>query len=112
MRRARRGRMPRREPVADLGDARLWGRPLVSGKRIPWDEGGWVELPIIDTSVLESARTTGTPAITFGVWGTSGNGLYGISSRESGAAPELVLEVEDPPKNSGQLNRLPPTLNF
>lgn len=83
------------EPVTDLGDAQLWGKPLVSGKRMPWEEGGWVEIEISNVALLEEIRSSTPCVVTLGLWGTSGNGLYGISSRESGNAPELVVVIKD-----------------
>ncbi len=83
--------------VTDLGDARLWKKALVTRKKLSWEEDAWVEIPITDLAMLEKARTAGPSMLTFGLWGTSGNGFYALSSKESGSAPELVLETEGGP---------------
>jgi len=83
------------KPVPDLGHARLWAQPVVSGKRLQWNDGAWIEIGITDAAMLEKIRTSSTPSVTLGMWGTSGSGLYAIRSKESGDAPELVLVIEE-----------------
>ena len=81
------------DPVRDLGDARLWQAPIAS-RKFQWQEGEWIDIEIKDVRALEAMRASGDPTITFGLWGTSGNGIYAIGSRESGKSPELVLVLD------------------
>jgi hypothetical protein len=83
------------EPLTGLLDAALWGTPVVSGKKVSWEKGVWTAVSMENPSLIEKIRNTDHPVITFGIWGTSGNGLYAICSRESGSAPELVLSLEE-----------------
>ncbi len=79
----------------DLGDGRLWLAPVARIDGIEWKEGESVDLEISDVRLLEAIRTSSGPSITFGLWGTSGNGLYAIGSKESGGGPVLHLELEE-----------------
>lgn len=84
--------------VRDLGDPQLWGAPFASLRNIQWKEDNWVELSVSAVPLLEKIRESETPIFTIGLWGTSGNGLYAIGSKESGNAPELILTLEEPKK--------------
>jgi len=84
--------------VVNLMARPLWDRPLGNISGVRWKQGEWVTLPIRDIALLEQVRTSDVPMLTLGIWGTSGNGLYRISSKESGYAPRLILEVVDPNK--------------
>jgi len=83
-------------PVANLGDSRLWQSALASLNKVEWKEE-WITIPLSNAKLLEQVRTSKTPQITFGVWGSSGKGLYPIHSRESNFPPELHLVVEKKP---------------
>ena len=82
------------KPVPDLGDDRLWETPLAILSGLEWKQNAWVEIKIDDVQFLEMLRTSENPILTLGLWGTSGNGLYAIKSKESGTAPELVLALD------------------
>jgi hypothetical protein len=98
--------------LVDLADARLWSDPLVAGKALPWESGSWIELELPSVACLEEVRGQASPMLTFGLWGTAGSGLYGINSRESGSAPELILVTEEPKKKSGPMDRALRSLSF
>lgn len=81
--------------VPDIGAPALWKSPIASLNNLQWTTGKWVEVPIKPVSLLENIRTSTTKTITLGLWGTSGNGLYAIASKESENAPELILKVKE-----------------
>lgn len=83
------------KPVVDLAAASLWSKALVSAKRMEWKAEQWIEIKISDAKWLEEIRTSEHPIVTFGIWGSSGNGYYTINAKESGKAPELVLTLEE-----------------
>ncbi len=82
------------DAVTALSDSRLWGAPVASLDNLEWKENNWVEIKISNISLLEKIRESEHQTVTFGLWGTSGNGLYAISSKESGNAPELILTLK------------------
>jgi hypothetical protein len=74
---------------------------------VQWEAGRWIEIEISDIALLEEVRGADSPILTLGLWGTDGYGLYGISSRESGYAPELTLVTEDAQKKRDPAGRMP-----
>ena len=82
------------EPLPWLGDSRLWSAPVATLNGLVWTEDRWVLIPIKDVALLEKMRKSKTPSITFGLWGTAGDGLYFISSKNSSWAPELHLTLK------------------
>lgn len=86
---------PKGVPVADLGDGLLWGAPIATLNPLPWEEGRMVNIAVDHAALLEEARKSATPVFTFGMWGTSGNGIYLISSRSSSWPPVLVLSLKE-----------------
>ena len=87
------------QPVTSLGDSQLWGTPITARINLQWEKGEWVEIKVSDLQWIEAIRSSKNPTLTFGLWGTGGNGLYGISSKESGNAPELVQTLEEKAKD-------------
>ena len=83
------------EALTGLNDAKLWETPAAGINGKIWQKDRWVRIPINDVSVLEGLRKDANSTITFGVWGTSGDGLYYISSNNSQWAPELHLELKE-----------------
>ncbi len=85
--------------LQNLAASSLWKLPTAKLSEIEW-KNEWVSIPLNDAALLEKIKTSQTPTITFGIWGTAGNGLYSISSRESQWSAELrlTLEEEDPKK--------------
>lgn len=81
--------------VKGMGDDRLWAAPIMMEGRIEWKDAAWIEVPIQSVSWLEEIRMSKNPVLTLGLWGTSGKGLYALASKESGSAPELVLQLEE-----------------
>jgi len=81
-------------PVTGLGDAGLWKAPAARLTNQIWREGQDVRIMLDAVALLEMCRTTKTPIVTFGLWGTQGNGYYGIASKESGNGPKLILTLE------------------
>lgn len=82
--------------VQDLMDKNLWEAPLAKLKPQEWTAGEWVAVPIEDAAFLETIRKEDVKTVTFGLWGTSGNGIYKIGSRESASPARLVLTVKLP----------------
>lgn len=83
------------DPLVNLGDPKLWQPSVATLKGLKWQENQWVTAPIKNASLLEKARKSETPTLTFGLWGNAGNGLYFISSRNSQWAPELHLTLKE-----------------
>lgn len=81
-------------PVQHLSASGLWSKPLAKLSQVSWKHGEWVEIPLNSVHQLEELRTGERKQITLGVWGTSGNGFYLISSCQSDHDPELVLTVK------------------
>ena len=76
--------------LRSLGEGKLWGAPIATLSGVKWESGKTLIIAI--PSALPEAARKGNPAIvTFGLWGTGGNGQYAIFSKESGSPPELVL---------------------
>lgn len=88
------------DTLPDLGDDHLWETPFATLENIEWKKDAWVEIKITDVQLLEKIRKSENPILTIGLWGTSGNGLYVIKSKESGTSPELVLVLDE--KNGGE----------
>lgn len=83
------------DALPDLGDDRLWETPLAKLNGLEWEQDAWIEIKITDVQLLEKIRISENPIFTLGLWGTSGNGLYIINSKESGTSPELVLVLDE-----------------
>ena len=81
-------------PLRTVTDSSLWLSPLVRSDAMEWKDA-WIVIPINDAALLERIRTSNIPQITFGFWGTSGNGIYALDSRESAYPAELHLIVEE-----------------
>lgn len=86
------------DAVENLGNAKLWKPPVATLNRLEWEAGNWVRVPIPDVVLLEKIRKSGTPTITFGVWGKAGNGLYSISSNNSQWPAVLQLDLKEDEK--------------
>ncbi|WP_372845902.1 hypothetical protein, partial [Pontiella sp.] len=84
--------------VAVLSDSKLWLPPLAQAKNLAWTEGEWVKVPLKNTALLETIRTSEIPMLTLGLWGTSGRGFYYLYAKESGHSPKLVLQLKEEPK--------------
>lgn len=82
------------EALPDLNDDRLWETPFAMLSGLEWKQDAWIEIKVDDVQLLEMIRKSENPILTLGLWGTSGNGLYAIKSKESGTAPELVLVLD------------------
>ncbi|WP_372798969.1 hypothetical protein [Pontiella sp.] len=85
-------------PVTNLADAGLWKPALATRSAIPWISGEWVTVSINDAAFLEEIRNHEVPQVTFGLWGTSGDGIYRVNAKESGLPAKLNLTVKLPPK--------------
>lgn len=83
------------EPLADLGDAKLWGTPVAALNGLKWQENRWLRVPISNVTLLEKISQSSAPTITFGLWGKAGSGYYVISSKNSQWAPELHLTLKE-----------------
>ena len=84
--------------VLNLMDSALWQRPVAKLPDVRWKQDVWITVPVNDIAWLEAVRNAEQKTVTFGLWGTSGNGLYRIGSKESGNGPRLVLQLNDPGK--------------
>ena len=82
------------KPLTNLGDSKLWGTPIAQLTQQYWEEGKWFTIPIHDLALLKKIRNSTTPILTLGIWGTDGNGLYFINSKESQWAPILKLTLK------------------
>ena len=78
-----------------MGDSKLWKSAVATLNHLEWAEGTLVKVPVIDIAFLEEVRESETPIVTFGLWGTAGNGFYQISSKESGKTPVLILTLKE-----------------
>lgn len=83
------------KPVVNLADRKLWSRNIAAVNGQLWQKTRWVRVPVSDISLLETIKKTKGATITFGVWGTAGNGIYFISSRNSQWPPELHLTLKE-----------------
>ena len=83
------------DALTGLSDSRLWETPVagINGKN--WQKNRWIRIPLNDAALLEGRRKDVNNTVTFGVWGTSGDGLYFISSNNSQWAPELHLQLNE-----------------
>jgi hypothetical protein len=82
------------KPLTNLSDPKLWGTPIAQLTQQYWEEGKWITIPIRDLALLKKIQTSTTPIFTLGIWGTEGNGLYFINSKESQWAPILKLTLK------------------
>lgn len=85
--------------VRNLRDEELW-TTLTSQSAVPWEAGKWITIPIENPAFLEAARNHEVQIVTFGLWGTSGNGVYKIDSKESGYAAKLSLTLKAAPESA------------
>ena len=83
------------DALTGLEDERLWMPPAARLNGISWKAGSAITMPLNAVPLLEKIRESETPIITFGLWGTSGNGHYTFSSKESGQGASLVLTLEE-----------------
>jgi hypothetical protein len=83
--------------LKNLAASSLWKSPVATLGGIEWKQE-WVDVAIDNAAWLEQIRKSDTPTVTFGIWGTSGNGLYSIASKESQWPPELHLVLKEEPK--------------
>ncbi len=86
---------PSGRAVQSVGNPKIWEAPLISKQRMAWKKGEWVQIDVENIQLLEDIRLSENPVLTLGMWGTDGNGLYPISSKESGSAAQLILEIEE-----------------
>jgi len=84
--------------LANLSDPGLWKPSVATLKGLEWKKGGWVSVPIADVALLEKIRKSKSPVITFGLWGSAGDGFYSISSNNTKWPAELHLELEQAKK--------------
>ncbi|MDF7800617.1 hypothetical protein P4C99_14160 [Pontiellaceae bacterium B1224] len=83
------------EKVVNLMSSDLWNPPIHTFSSVNWDEGIWLSAPMDDPALLEEIRTNDLPTVTFGIWGTSGNGVYKVSAKESGHPAKLSLTLKE-----------------
>lgn len=83
------------KPVQDLMAATLWRKPIARRSNLSWNEAAWIDVPVADVHWLEDVRKSDKPVATFGLWGTAGDGIYNLHSRESAYAPTLTLVVKE-----------------
>lgn len=81
------------ESKTGLMDKKLWLPPIAQLDGLNWAENTWITVSVKDMSLLEVIRNSEAPVITFGLWGTSGNGTYLLSAKESGLGPRLFLTM-------------------
>ena len=84
--------------LVNLMDSKLWKSPPMKLNKVEWTAGDWVTLPIVDVSMLEELRNSEGKVVTYGIWGTSGNGIYKLNSKESGEPARLVLKTKEAKK--------------
>lgn len=77
-----------------MEDSGLWQAPVGRLQNQSWHEGEDVRMKLDAAALLEKSRESKDPIVTFGIWGTQGNGYYGIAAKESGNAPKLILTLE------------------
>jgi len=76
-----------------LSDPALWSAPIATFNNYNWTKDEWLIISL-DTKWIESITKSDMKIITFGIWGTSGNGYYFLSAKESASPPELRLIFE------------------
>jgi len=81
--------------VVNLMSSNLWDSPLEKKSSVKWDAGTWITVQVDDLTVLEEIRTNKVPTVTFGIWGTSGTGVYKISAKEGGHPAKLSMTVKE-----------------
>lgn len=82
--------------VAGFAESSLWEAPVATLKKQVWSAGAWVSVPLTSVGELEKVRESELPFYTLGLWGVGGNnGFYFISSKQSGHAPKLVLQLKE-----------------
>jgi len=79
--------------VSTITDASLWQTPVATFKNSSWKKDDVLRITL-DPKWLESIRNSNMKTITFGLWGSSGDGYYFLSSRESNFPPKLQLTLE------------------
>ena len=79
--------------VDNLGSAGVWELPIASMDHLAWEKGKWLEVAV-GQACLDEAMATESKIVTFGLWGTAGNGIYYMDSKESEHAPMLVLKLK------------------
>ncbi|MDZ8120368.1 hypothetical protein [Pontiella agarivorans] len=77
--------------VKNLLDSRLWNE-VKQISDVEWEAERRVGITV-DRAQLEEVRNMEVPVITFGLWGTKGNGVYKIGSKESDQPARLMLKV-------------------
>ncbi|QBG47084.1 hypothetical protein EGM51_06630 [Verrucomicrobia bacterium S94] len=77
--------------VKNLMDSRLWNE-IEHLSDIEWKAGEIIRVRL-DPALLETVRNMEVPIITFGLWGTKGDAVYKIDSKESGNPAELTLTI-------------------
>jgi len=82
--------------VRNLSDSKLWNE-LTSISSIDWRAGEWITVKMGNAAFLEDIRNHEIKTVTFGIWGTSGNGVYKLDSKESGHPAKLKLTVKPAP---------------
>jgi hypothetical protein len=60
---------------------------------LEWKQDAWIGIKHDAAAHFEMTRKSKNSILTFGLSGPSGEGLYVTNSKESGAAPELVLAL-------------------
>lgn len=88
--------------VVNLMSSGLWKPSVEARSSIKWDAGNWLTFLIDDPAFLEEVRNSEHPAITFGIWGTAGNGVYKVSAKESGHPATLKLTLTADEKDKKQ----------
>ncbi|MDC7230581.1 MAG: hypothetical protein PQJ48_09745 [Sphaerochaetaceae bacterium] len=78
----------------NLMDSRLWNE-VEHLSDVKWKAGETIRVPL-DPALLESVRSMEVPVITFGLWGTKGDAVYKIDSKESGHPAVLTLTIVPP----------------
>jgi len=76
-----------------LSDPALWSAPIATFNDYNWKKDEWLTISL-DTKWIESIKKSDMKIITFGIWGTSGDGYYFLASKESSSPPELRLIFE------------------
>lgn len=89
------------KPVVNLMSSSLWKAPIETLSAVDWKEGTWISIQMKDPAVLEEIRTNDLPTVTFGIWGTAGNGVYKVSSKESGYPARLSLTLKENEDSEG-----------
>lgn len=81
--------------VLNLMDSKLWKSPSIELKKVEWTKGAWISVQLKDVALLEELRNSDGKVVTYGVWGTAGNSVYKINSKESGHPARLTLKTKE-----------------